>query len=60
MEDLKEYAALVERMRIAQNEYFRTRAQVAMSVSIKLEKLVDEATESILGPDRIINQQKLF
>ena len=60
MEDIKEYAALVERMRTAQNEYFRTRAQVALTVSVKLEKIVDEATESILGPDRIINQTKLF
>jgi len=58
--EIKEYAALVERMRTAQNEYFRTRAQLALNVSIKLEKLVDESTESILGPDRIINQTKLF
>lgn len=54
----KEYAALVERMRTAQNKYFRTRAQ--LTVSKKLEKEVDEATESILGPDRILNQTKLF
>jgi len=58
--DIKEYAALIERMRITQNEYFRTKAQVALTVSVKLEKMVDEATESILGPDRIINQTKLF
>lgn len=58
--EIKEYAALVERMRNAQSEYFRTRAQVAMTVSKKLEKEVDEATEAILGPDRIINQTKIF
>ncbi len=58
--EIKEYAALVERMRTAQSEYFRTRAIFALNVSKKLEKDVDEATESILGPDRIINQTKLF
>ncbi|WP_316778301.1 hypothetical protein [Pedobacter antarcticus] len=60
MKDIKEYAAFVERMRTAQNEYFRTRAQLALNVSKKREKEVDEATESLLGPDRIKNQTKLF
>jgi len=44
MEDIKEYAALVERMRIAQNEYFRTRAGSILAVSKSIEKKVDEAT----------------
>jgi hypothetical protein len=57
---IEEYAALVERMRTAQNEYFRTRAQTAMNVSVKLERQVDEATETILGPNRIKNQTTLF
>ena len=60
MENLKEYAALVERMRTAQNEYFRTRAKLALNVSKKREKEVDEATDLILGPDSIKNQTKLF
>jgi hypothetical protein len=58
--EIKEYAALVERMRTAQNEYFRTRAGSILAVSKSIEKKVDEATESILGPDRIKNQTKLF
>jgi hypothetical protein len=60
MEAIKEYAALVERMRTAQQEYFRTRAILALNVSKKLERDVDEATEPILGPDRIKNQTSLF
>jgi hypothetical protein len=60
MEAINEYAALVERMRRAQQEYFRTRAIIALNISKKLEREVDEATESILGPDRIKNQTSLF
>jgi hypothetical protein len=58
--DNKEYAELVERMRKAQNQYFKTRSSIDLNISKKLEKDVDEATESILGPDRIKNQTTLF
>lgn len=58
--DIKEYAELVERMRKAQNQYFKTRSSIDINISKKLEKEVDEATESILGPDRIKNQTSLF
>jgi hypothetical protein len=58
--EIKEYAELVERMRKAQNQYFKTRSSIDLNLSKKLEKEVDEATESILGPDRIKNQTSLF
>jgi hypothetical protein len=58
--DLKAYAELVERMRKAQTQYFRTRSSYDLNLSKKLEREVDEATESILGPDRIKNQTSLF
>jgi hypothetical protein len=58
--DPKEYADLVERMRKAQIQYFKTRATYELNLSKKLEKEVDEATESILGPERIKNQTSLF
>lgn len=47
--DIKEYAALVERMRVSQKEYFRTKATLALVSSKKLEKAVDEATETIIA-----------
>lgn len=56
----KMYAELVERMRKAQNQYFRTRSSYDLNLSKKLEREVDEATEAILGPDRIKNQTSLF
>jgi len=58
--EAKEYTELVERMRKAQNQYFKTRSSIDLNISKKLEKEVDEATESILGPDRIKNQTSLF
>lgn len=39
----KEFYALVERMRNAQKEYFRTRDKSALSASKQLEREVDEA-----------------
>lgn len=56
----KEYAELVERMRKAQTQYFKSRATYDLNLSKKLEREVDEATEAILGPDRIKNQTSLF
>ena len=58
--ELKDYAELVERMRKAQNQYFKTRSTYDLNISKKLERDVDEATESILGPERIKNQTSLF
>lgn len=58
--DIKEYAELVEKTREAQNDYFRTRSSVALQVSKKREKELDEATETILAPFKIKNQQSLF
>jgi hypothetical protein len=54
------YAELVERMRKAQTQYFKTRSSIDLNISKKLEREVDEATESILGPGRIKNQTSLF
>ena len=57
--DIKEYAALVERMRNYQKEYFRTKATLALVSSKKLEKSVDESTEIILAKGIFRNQTTL-
>lgn len=41
MSDLREFADLVQRMRNAQVEYFRTRSNNALSESKRLERRVD-------------------
>lgn len=58
--ELKEYAELVERVRKAQNQYFKTKASIDLDFSKKIERILDKETENILGPDRIKNQTELF
>lgn len=58
--EFKEYAELVERVRKLQTQYFKTRSSIDLDASKKLERILDQKTEEILGPDRIINQQSLF
>lgn len=52
---LKELAELVDRMRVAQRAYFRTRKPDVLEESKRLEREVDEAIKSILN-----TQPKLF
>jgi hypothetical protein len=47
MTDLKAFARLVNEMRQAQKEYFRTRSPAALERSKQLEKRVDEATADV-------------
>ncbi len=58
--DIQFYAELVERMREAQNKYFRDRSAAALNESKNLERMVDSMTESFLHPDKNQNQGKLF
>lgn len=58
--ELIEYAELVDKVRNQQKKYFQTRSSIDLNLSKKFEKNLDEATENILGPNRIKNQQSLF
>lgn len=62
MIELQEYAQKVHEMRVAQNEYFRTRAQVAMDRAKKIEKEVDQMTKQIVLPAPAVQdpQAKMF
>lgn len=51
---VQELAELVEKMRNAQREFFRTRSASALQVSKRLEKQVDNACQAILTPQRTL------
>lgn len=51
----KEFFHLVERMRTAQKEYFRTRSGSALRDSKRLEQAVDNEIERV---NRILNAQQ--
>jgi len=53
--DTKELACIVQEMRHAQNEYFRTRSNTALKEAKNLEAQVDRCCQEI-----IIGQQRLF
>ena len=44
---MEEFAALVQEMRNAQREYFRTRSPTALEAAKRLEKRVDQALKEI-------------
>lgn len=44
---INEYAKLVNEIRTAQKDFFRTRSESALEKSKKLERRVDEATRDI-------------
>jgi len=44
---INEYAKLVNEMRTAQKDFFRTRSGTALEQSKRLERQVDEATRNI-------------
>lgn len=46
----RELAELVARMRTEQKCYFKTRSEASLHESNRLEKLVDNAVDSILNP----------
>jgi hypothetical protein len=49
---VEELARLVNEMRTAQKEYFRTRSGSALENSKRLERKVDEAVGEVLRPER--------
>lgn len=51
----KEFFRLVERMRLAQREYFRTRSGAALRDSKRLEQAVDE---EIARTNRILEERR--
>lgn len=52
MSNLEELAQLVTAMRVAQNEYFRTRSSIALNVARDYERRVDDVLGKILRGDR--------
>ena len=52
MTTVEELARLVNEMRTAQKEYFRTRSGSALENSKRLERKVDEAVGEVLRPER--------
>ena len=50
--DLTSFADIVERMRHAQREFFRTRSQSALEASKKAERAVDAALKELQDDQR--------
>ena len=48
--NMQEYVKMVERMRVKQRQYFRTRDTIVLQECRDLERRVDEATAAILHP----------
>lgn len=63
MTDLIQLAEAVKKMRVQQNEYFRTKSSIALNNSKKLEKDVDAMVlEIVPSPQEVIihTQNTLF
>jgi hypothetical protein len=58
--EIKEYAQLVQSMREAQKNFFRSRYSHDLKESKRIEKDVDKATDEILNLKPVDNQKKLF
>jgi len=50
MVEILKFAETVQQMRSVQNEYFRTKAPVAMAKAKKLEKEVDDMVKTVIPP----------
>lgn len=50
--ELLKFTDIVNRMRLAQKEYFRTRSTIALTESKKLEKQVDQMVDEVGLPAR--------
>jgi len=57
--DYVKLAETVQQMRSAQNEYFRTKAPIAMAKAKKIEKEVDDMVKVFVRPQSI-NQADMF
>lgn len=57
--DARELALLVQRVRQAQRDYFRSKSPAALELSKRLERELDEAAERVIeGPGLFTDEQE--